>query len=267
MYDLPEINWATDAWWRGLARHIGVDCQLERDPDYRRRWDSPDLVFSQTCGYPLTHSLRNKVGLIATPHYDAEGCEGPLYCSIVLAREASAPEKFRGKVAAYNGPDSMSGMLALKLTFAPLAEHGRFFSRAIETGSHLNSLDVVRTGEADVCAIDAVTLALARRYRPRAVEGLVEIARSPRVPGLPFITSGKRNAERAAFLEGLARAFSDPELAHVRSALLLTGYSVLRESNYETILRLEQDMEEAGGLDLVHRLPLLPRECVGEGGA
>jgi ABC-type phosphate/phosphonate transport system substrate-binding protein len=250
MYDLPEIRWATDAWWRGLSRYIGVECELERAPAYRRCWDSPELVFSQTCGYPLTHALRNKVGLVATPHYDADGCDGPLYCSILLAREASAPEKFRGKIAAFNGPDSMSGMLALKLAFAPLAEGRRFFSRAIETGSHLNSLDAVRTGEADVCAIDAVTLALARRYRPGAVEGLVEIARSPRVPGLPFITSGKRNAERAALLEGLARAFSDPELAPARSALLLTGYSVLKDSDYDTILRLEQDMQEAGGLDL-----------------
>ena len=79
-------------------------------------------------------------------------------------------------------------MLALKLVFAPHARDGRFFSRAIETGGHLNSLAAVRKGLADVCAIDSVCVALARRYRPEALEGLVEIARSPAVPGLPWIT-------------------------------------------------------------------------------
>ena len=83
------------------------------------------------------------------------------------------------RVAAVNTPDSMSGMLALKLVFAPLAEQGRFFSRAVETGGHLASLAAVQSGDADVCAIDCVCVAMAKRYRPSALEGLVEIGRSP----------------------------------------------------------------------------------------
>jgi ABC-type phosphate/phosphonate transport system substrate-binding protein len=259
MYDLPEARAATDAWWQGLARHLGVAGELERRPDYSRLWHDTGLIFSQTCGYPLTHEFRGKLRLVATPHYAADGCSGPLYCSIIFAREKIAPEALRGRLAAFNSPDSMSGMLALKLTFAPLAEEGRFFAAAVETGSHLKSMTAVQAGEADVCAIDAVTVALARRYRPQALKSLVEIARSPPVPALPFVTSISRpTSEVERMRDGLAAAFSDPGLADVREALLLNGFSVLGDADYELIVTLERKMEEGGGLILERGRPRPP---------
>jgi ABC-type phosphate/phosphonate transport system substrate-binding protein len=251
MYDLPEIRGATDEWWRGLTRHMGVEGELVRGPDHMLAWRDPGLVFSQTCGYPLTHEFRGKLRLLATPHYAAPGCVGPLYSSIVLTREKAEPEAMRGAVAAFNSPDSMSGMLALKLVFAPFAERGRFFSRAVRTGKHLKSMEAVRKGEADVCAIDAVTVALVRRHRSEALDGLVEIARSPQVPALPFVTSmSQPEAHVARLRNGLARAFSDPALARARDALLLAGFSILDDADYERIVDLERRMEDAGGLVL-----------------
>jgi ABC-type phosphate/phosphonate transport system substrate-binding protein len=251
MYDLPEVRWATDAWWRGLARHMGVEGELERGPDHYRPWRDPTLVFSQTCGYPLTHEFRGRLRLLATPHYAVDGCDGPLYCSIVFARQEVSPRDLAGRTAAFNSPDSMSGMLALKLIFAPFADRGRFFARAIRTGSHINSIEAVRSGAADVCAIDAVTVSLARRYPPNILEGLVEIARSPKVPALPFVTSvGRTEEEIARFRGGLSHAFSDPALAPARGALSLAGFSMLGKSDYDSIAVLERAMEEEGGLIL-----------------
>src|SRR5689334_3502720 len=143
----------------------------------------------------------------------------------------------------------MSGMLALKLIFAPHARQGRFFSRVIETGGHIGSMIAVRDGEADICAIDSVCVALARRYRPDYLEGLVEIARSPMVPSLPFVTVGGRDPAqlRVAF----AGAFADPELAVARETLFLDSHSVLADDAYDIILDLERRMEDAGGLTLL----------------
>ena len=251
MYDLPEVKGATDAWWHGLARHMGVAGELDRGPDRLAPWCNPGLAFSQTCGYPLTHAFRGKLRLLATPHYNAPGCEAALYCSIVFAREKIELPSLRGGVAAFNTPDSMSGMLALKLVFAPYAKRGDFFSRAIQTGGHPRSMEAVQKGEADVCAIDAVTAALVRRYRPELAEGLVEIARSPKVPALPYVTSTAQPAARIAQLrDGLRRAFSDPSLASAREALLLAGFSILDDAVYERIANLEREMEAAGGLVL-----------------
>jgi ABC-type phosphate/phosphonate transport system substrate-binding protein len=248
MYDWPEVRTATDAWWKGLSRHFGTDVPLYRANDYTAAWRRDDLLFSQTCGYPFTHALAGKVQLVATPHYAADGCEGPLYQSIVFAREKAEPESFRGSRAAVNTPDSMSGMLAMKLVFAPYALQGRFFGKVIESGGHVNSMRAVRDGEADVCAVDAVCVALARRYRPDDLAGLVEIARSPLVPGLPYISTC---GDVARLRAGLAMAFADPDLSEVRDHLFLSGFSVLDIQDYARITDLEAAMEKHGGLALL----------------
>ncbi len=248
MYDWPEVREATDLWWQGVARHLGADIPLSRPANFTAPWFDDGLLLGQTCGYPFTHALRGKVKLVATPHYEADGCAGPNYRSIVLARENKPLQDFRLAVAAVNTADSMSGMLALKLVFAPHATNGRFFSRTVETGGHLGSLAAVQEGRADVCAIDCVCVAMARRYRPSALENLVEVTRSPAVPGLPWITrAGDPDTLRAA----LGRAFEDPALWPVREALLLSGFSELPVGFYDRITDLEREMEAAGGLALV----------------
>jgi ABC-type phosphate/phosphonate transport system substrate-binding protein len=247
MYDWPELREATDAFWQGLAHHLGVAIKLTRRPDYAETWRASDLLFGQTCGYPFTHEFRGRLTYVATPRYRADGCQDALYSSIVFARGNLRPEQLRNAVVAINNRDSMSGMLAVKLVFAPFARAGHFFSRCLETGGHLNSLRAVREGLADVCAIDAVCVAQARRCRPGDLEGLHEIARSPLVPALPFVTTCGAPAELRA---ALGRAFADPCTAAAREALLLDGCDVLPAGAYDRILDLERQVEDAGGLAL-----------------
>ncbi|CAN5446193.1 PhnD/SsuA/transferrin family substrate-binding protein [soil metagenome] len=252
MYDYDELQAETGAFWGAIAARLGVRIQLDRDPDHTAAWRRPDLLFSQTCGYPFTHDFKEKLRLVATPHYVVDGCDGPYYQSMVFAREARPLESFAGACAAVNNADSMSGMLALKLIFAPLAKDGVFFSQAIETGGHTRSMIAVRDGLADICAIDAVCTAFARRYRPDLIEGLVEIARSPMVPSLPFVTAGTASdAQVARLRDALAAVFADPSLAEVRDRLFLAGLSFLDASDYDRIPALERGMERAGGLRLL----------------
>ena len=248
MYDWPEIRPATNAWWKGISRHAGVEASLSRLTDYTAAWASPDLGFSQTCGYPFTHEFKGKLGYVATPHYAAAGCEGPLYCSIILARSHVPVQDFRGMRAAVNGIDSMSGMLALKAVVAPHASSGRFFSGTVISGSHRQSMERVQSGEADVCAIDSVCFELARRYAPDLLEGLVEVARSPHVPGLPYVTNVR---DAAMWQHALAAAFEDPELELPRQTLLLKDFSILPLSAYDAITALETDIVKRGGTALL----------------
>jgi len=253
MYDWPEVRDATDAWWSGIARHAGLGCPLTRENDYAGLWHRGDLVFSQTCGYPFTHDFGGSLKLLGTPNYQADGCDGADYASFVFAREKPARlSDLAGTVAAVNSPDSMSGMLALKLVFAPLARAGRFFRGAVKTGSHIASLAAVRDGAADVCAVDAVCVALARQYRPDYLDGLVEIARSPRVPGLPYVTSARTDAAMQERLrDALGGAIADPSLAACRAALFISGLSPLTANDYQVITDLERQCEARGGLDLI----------------
>jgi ABC-type phosphate/phosphonate transport system substrate-binding protein len=249
MYDWPEVADATDAWAHGVLGHLGRAGQkLDRTADYFSIWRKADLIFSQTCGYPFTHEFRGRLCYVATPHYAVPGCEGANYCSFVFAREPRPLAEFRGSRAAFNNPDSMSGMLALKLVFARHAEAGRFFSGVVETGSHVRSMLAVRDKRADICAIDSVCVAMARRYRPDYLEGLVEVARSPQVPSLPFVTALGRDP--AELRLGLAKAFADPKLAATREALFLRSHSILANDAYDLILKLERQVEGQGGLKL-----------------
>ncbi len=136
---------ATDELWRGLARHFAragiedVPAEILRRPRLPEHWLSPDLLFSQTCGYPFRNAIKGRVRLLATPCYEAAGCEGPSYRSLVLvranAREQSLAE-LKGATVAFNSTDSQSGYNALRFLVAPLAKDGRFFGKTVETGGH-----------------------------------------------------------------------------------------------------------------------------------
>jgi ABC-type phosphate/phosphonate transport system substrate-binding protein len=242
MYDLPEVRDATIALWDGLARRLGVNPRLLREEDYKAAWRKPDLLFSQTCGYPFTHEFKGQLTYVATPHYKADGCNGPLYRSILFAREANPLADFRNSVAAVNSPDSMSGMLALRVAFEALDRDGKFFSWHMFTGSHVASLAAVQAGSADISAIDCVTVALLRKHRPTSLAGLVEVARSPTVPGLPYVT---RSGDPTKIHTALMSVLADAELEAAREALLLSGASVLPSEAYDVIPAMERRLRAA----------------------
>jgi ABC-type phosphate/phosphonate transport system substrate-binding protein len=234
MYDLPEIRDATDGFWQDIANAYGAESPLTRGEDHAAPWRDPALLFSQTCGYPLTHEFADTLTYIATPHYAADGCDGPNYCSILFARENLPLEELGNKKAAFNSTDSMSGMLALKLMLNTTE-----LKHTIETGSHVASLTAVQKGKADICAIDCVTVELLRNHRPSALQGLVEIARSPKVPGLPYVTRG-------GDVEKLRRILINVSTTQNAKALLINGISVLPAGSYNVILKLEDDLNGKG---------------------
>jgi ABC-type phosphate/phosphonate transport system substrate-binding protein len=256
MYDLPEVAAANDALWHGLARALAregvedVPQELTRGVDLGQVWRDPNLLFGQTCGYPLTHAFKGALMVVATPVYDAPGCAGPEYCSRIVVR-ADDPawelEDLRGRTAAITHATSQSGYSALRATVAHLADQGRFFGRVLESGGHPDSLAMVAAGVADVCATDCVTHALLARHRPEALEGLRVLARSPAAPGLPYVTRAAADDELVARLRGaLSAALEDPGLASAREALLIAGAEVLPETAYQRIIDLEQEAEALG---------------------
>jgi len=256
MYDLPEIEAATNTWWRGLARAFrregiaDVPDDLERDANYRELWTRRDLLLSQTCGYPLMHELRGKATAIATPCYSAPGCAGANYCSVVLVHNDSAAgdiSGLRGARCAINSRDSQSGHNALRALIAPISSGKRLFGDVTISGSHLNSLKMVSEGEADVLAMDCVAYALLSRHRPHAIERTRPLCLTPSAPALPYIT---RCPVRDDLLErmrnGLAAACRDPELSDSRETLMLWDFRVLPISEYERIAEMENEAVACG---------------------
>jgi ABC-type phosphate/phosphonate transport system substrate-binding protein len=250
MYDLPEVRPALAALWAGLARHLA----REGVPDVPRAlaygasldalWSSPDLLFSQCCGYDLLNGYAGALHPLATPCYSAPGCVGPAYASVVIVAEnspARSLEDLRGGVCAINGWSSQSGMSALRAVLAPLSRDGRFFARIEVSGSHRASLAMVARGEADVAAIDCVVHALLVRHRPVAVAGTRPLGQTPQAPAPPFVTGAAAGDATVARLRtALCRAFDDPALEAARADLLLAGIEVLPLAAYYRIKGFER---------------------------
>jgi len=211
-------------------------------------WLRDDLLLSQTCGYPLVKALAGRVQLVTTPVFTVDGCEAGEYHSVLVTRAAAKVTSLaqcRGLRAAYNTPDSNSGMNLLRSAVAPLADGQPFFASVIETGGHLASLQALQDDRADVAAIDCVSLAFVLDQLPDLALGLVEIGTTRSAPGLPLIASKRVPAEG---VDALADALADA-VAHDRALanrLKLDGFARRPLDDYARILEIEMDAVELG---------------------
>ncbi len=257
MYDLDVLRDATDEWWSGLARHFaaaGIDsvpAALTRPGGGTEHWCAPRLLFSQTCGYPLVTVLAGKVSVVATPVYDAPGCEGPRYSSMVVVRADSAARDLadlKGARCALSSAASWSGHHALRVLAAPLCSGNPLFGGAVASGGHAASIAMVAAGDADVAAIDCVTFALMTAHMPESVAGIRVLCQTPSAPGLPYITalSGDEAGPRR-LRDGLLAALGDPALAASRKLLRIAGIEFLTPGDYRELV-VRSDAAASAGL-------------------
>jgi ABC-type phosphate/phosphonate transport system substrate-binding protein len=250
MYNVtPALAAIWREWLADVLNGIELECRIVTpDDDLQALWRHPDLLISQTCGYPLMHGLSECVQLIATPQFDAPGCDGPHYSSVLATRVDAHFDSLaacRGARAAYNQDDSNSGMNVLRHVVAPLARNGMFFSEVVRTGSHLGSLRAVVENRADVAAIDCVTFAFVCDEWPELAEKVRQIGVTAASPGLPLIASNAVPAETVkALRSSLFRTVSEqPDRAR---RLRLKGFSVLPLADYDRILQLENEARAVG---------------------
>src|SRR6185436_1241909 len=127
---------ATDAWWSGLNRHCAAQglrdlpAGLNRTGDPVERLKAAGMIFAQTCGFPLTHRLKDYVQLLATPRYAVPGCAGATYVSWIVVRQddpAKTPADLRGTRVAFNDDGSQSGYNTFRALVAPIAQGKPFF--------------------------------------------------------------------------------------------------------------------------------------------
>jgi len=207
--------------WESLL-HVVIDGLRRRgwdDPmhvvptpdDLMAFWRAPDLLLSQTCGYPLVMALQSAVRVLAVPAFALPGCDGMAYRSVILVPEdgVRSLDALRGSVAAINQDHSQSGMNALRHTIAPLARGGKFFSQVVVSGSHMASIAMLQRGKAAVAAIDCATYGLAVRHAPKLVAGVRQLQTTVPAPGLPLITSRQLTEAQAQDLQDVVLSLTD----------------------------------------------------------
>jgi ABC-type phosphate/phosphonate transport system substrate-binding protein len=221
-------------------------------------WLHPDLILGQTCGLPYITRLCDRVELVGTPDYGVAGCAPGFYHSTLVVSATDRRQhlaEFLGATFAVNDMDSQSGYGAMMRAAAPFAQAGRFFGRAIRTGSHDASMRLVAEGLADIAAIDSVTWRMSRTFDPRT-QGLKSIGTTEPTPGLPFIAAKGRFDVR---LFDAARAGITALPDDTRCAFGLRGVVPLRRADYEVIRTNLLQAEAAHSLPEMEEMPAARR--------
>ena len=233
MYDWPEVRPQTDAFWTALrndltARGIDAPAELDRATPRYDLWRAPDLVLSQTCGWPLVSKLSSHVDVVAIPTYAVDGCGNGTYRSALIAREPGDALALARSRVAVNSFDSLSGYWTFANTLAKGGLKAGHVGAWVETGSHRNSVIAVAQGRADVAAIDAVSWQLALDHDAEA-KTLTVIGWTDELPALPFVTAKTSEVAMGTLRASMKKALSSSPQPYLTglSAGSLTDYSVV----------------------------------------
>ena len=256
MYNFPEMRSANAQFWqalRGLLLEAGVSdvpdtLFFERGPVPPRL--EPEMLFSQTCGYPLETVFKGQAVRLGAPVYDVPGCVGATHRAFFVVR-ADAPaqclDDLRGGVFLLNSPLSNSGMNLPRRALADLAGAKPIFRQVIETGGHPVSLDRLLRGDGDVASIDCVTYAFWRHYRPEAAARVRAIGETPSSPSIPFVTSIATPSPIVRMLRAALRSVAtEPRYAAVRSGLMIVGIEDVPDDAYRGLLDYEKEAAALG---------------------
>jgi len=260
MYNLPELRAANASFWQAL-RCLLIEAGLkdvpealifERGPVPPRL--EPELLFSQTCGYPLETVFKGQAIRLGAPLYDAPGCamapDGPTHRAFFLVRANSPAQTLadlKGGVFLLNSPHSNSGMNLPRRALAELADGKPFFRQVIETGGHPASLVRLIHGEGDVASIDCVTYAFWKHYRPEAAARVRVLAETPISPAIPFVTSIATSPATIDLLRTALDALaSEPRYETVRADLKIAGIADVPDAAYAGLLEYEREAAARG---------------------
>lgn len=270
MYGFEWLRPDVRAFWSALAGRLkdagmeSVPARLSWQLSEHELWHAPNLVFGQTCGYPLMKGLTGPVRLVATPTYAAPFVEGAMYRLLVIVGKGAgftSLAQLKGKVAAINKPSSHSGYNAFRRLMADYVRQGmpeafvgperagsvQFFKHVVTSGSHMESIRAVATAKADVAAIDAVSFHLISRQMPELTGAVRVLTTTLPAPGLPFITAATRTDTELRWLRSaLADVVGDAKLRPHLVNLGITGFQVIGREAYGRALGIEREAEDMG---------------------
>ncbi|XP_069684199.1 probable phosphite transport system-binding protein PtxB isoform X2 [Periplaneta americana] len=135
--------------------------------------DTVDIGFITASAYVKLLDKKNKyvellpVAAVYNHPKNTEGIKG-YYSDIIIHVDGRNHVKefldLRGCRWAYSDEDSLSSSTVILKTLKELGENSSFFGNTLRSGSHLNSVHMVLTKQAEAAAVDANTLAYNKKY-------------------------------------------------------------------------------------------------------
>lgn len=155
------------------------------------------------------------------------GGEGIHYMEVVVTRRAVdegraradvGVEGLRGARLAFNDRRSLSGFFCVAA-----ASPAGLFGSAVASGGHERSLEMLRDGEADCCAVDSQVLARLARERPHLLNGLVPVTSLGPYSTQPVVAAARLGPALVARLGDALAAAAEGSAAALKP-LRLAGF-------------------------------------------
>jgi len=164
-----------------------------------------------------------------------EGKSHPVYTSYLVVREDSAYnsiEDLNGKIVAFNDANSLSGCLSAKW-YLNQRNKNKFFSYAIETGSHEASLNLVSAGGAACAFVDEQVY---KRLQHRFEAKVRIIDTTTPLPIQPFVIA-RRVAEKNqnAIREAMVNLHTTTQGQRALKTLGFERFVAISEADYSII--------------------------------
>jgi len=237
---------------RAAGAALGREAEVVTEASFRDL-ESGALDAAVLCGLPYVvmrdredRASRRVVKALAAPASASVPYNGDaVYFSKVLARADETRgrlEEFRGGVLAVNEPKSHSGHNVVGSTLAQREAPVGGFAKVLITGGHAESVAAVRSGRADVAAVDSHLLSVLQAADPGIDADLTEIEVLGPSPSQPFtagpeLEPGERDLVRAA-LVALPPVDLAPGLEGVRwVAVDDSDYDVIRQMRAAAVKR------------------------------
>ncbi len=234
-----------------IGHKLGRRAEMIQRKDYSQvdqllRDSAVDLAF--ICTGPYVQDRKEfGVELVAAPVVRGRSTYRSL---IIVGKEAPyrSLRDLRGKSFAYTDPDSTSGCWAPMRMVALLGEDpDRFFSKAVFSNGHDNSVDAVAKGAVDGAGVDSIIFEYMKaKGNPAALK--VRVIDESGTFAIPPVVAPKGTDPklRAEARKALLEMHQDPEGKKILDALCMDKFIVPADRDYDSVRELSTYINRRG---------------------
>lgn len=198
----------------------------ENFPTRRRLLDQQQVDIAWICGLLYVAKAADPAWRYTPIVAPAMGEESKaVYFGDVIVRcdrDVKSFTDLRGASWAYNEEESFSGFQIMRALLAARGEPGPYFGRRIQSGSHLNSIELVRNSRVDTAVIDSTVMQMAVAADPSITAELHTLGRIGPYSMPPFVRSSRISSSLQREIELILRGMSTT----AAGALMLARHQV-----------------------------------------
>ncbi|MBE9181340.1 PhnD/SsuA/transferrin family substrate-binding protein [Oculatella sp. LEGE 06141] len=254
-YLAPNWFWFYEAIAAALGRVLTIEPRITQSPfdplhDPQLQHDQLDVAF--ICGLPFVRYHRQFPGQLAvlaapvmrSPRYQSR----PVYFADVVVSAASrfrAFDDLAHTTFCFNDPGSNSGYNLMRQRLMQAKVPPQFLGRAVQSGSHQQSIRWVRDGRADCATIDSTVLEREFQQFPDLLNQVRVIDAIGPCP-MPPIVASKRFGSTVIQQMRSALLHPDAELQAAMDQADVQRYAAVDMADYEAIGRAYDEAIAAG---------------------